>query len=397
MTNFVFFAQNAASDASAAAPADSAAGTPAGFIETLHAAFPSWSFLLLCLALCAAGIFAGKFAARAGLALTGKIRNALRGGGVPAFIVINALLRALPVALFAAGIFVCRALRFPENAALSDAESAASAMLLRAGWIVVVIAQTQVLWHLVRLPIRFLRKCAARRGRGGASPETLIPLVGALLQTLVVCWGVLLVVRVATDTPPTEVLAMIGIGGLAVGLASQDTVKNFFGTAMLVIDRPFSVGDYIDIGTGTPGTVVRVGLRSTRLRTPDDHEISIPNGDLANRIVTTISAREKIRRVMNLGLTYDTPPEKVEEAVRIISSVLKTSGKLAAGSEPTVFFSDFTDSSLNIRVVYAYRNSDASAANAFAHEVNLEILRRFAAAGISFAFPTQTVELKKIA
>lgn len=385
-TNYVFFAQSAA--------ADSAAEKTENFFDVLKSAFPSWTALLMFLALVVVGIFAGKFLKRALIALSGKAQNALRGRGEAAFIVVNAFFRTFPLAFFAAGIFVYRFFLFPQDGVPATEETGASALLLHAGWIVVIVAQTQLLWHLVQLPMFFLRKFLSRR-QDGASTATLIPLVGAALQALVVFWGILLVVRAATGTPPAEVLAMIGIGGLAIGLASQDTVKNFFGTAMLVIDSPFAVGDYIDIGTGTPGTVVRIGLRSTRLRTSDDHAVSIPNGDLANRIITTISAREKIRRVMNLGLTYDTPPEKVEEAVRIISSVLNDSGKLAEGSQPSVFFSDFTDSALNIRVIYSFGTSDVAAANAFAHETNLEILRRFNAAGISFAFPTQTIELKK--
>lgn len=374
--------------------ATEAAEKSSGFFSTLKAAFPSWFDLLIFAALLVVGLVAGKILKRGALALSAKIRRALGGRGAAAFIIVNAFFRALPIAFFAAGILLYRIFLFPENSGNTEEEQAAVRLLERAFWIIVVVAQTQVLWNLVKLPIFFVQAFAERSRRNPAF-ATLIPLLGAVLQVLVVFWGILLAVRVLTDTPPAEILTMIGIGGLAIGLASQDTVKNFFGTAMLVIDRPFAVGDIIDIGTGTPGTVVRVGLRSTRLRTYDDHEISVPNGDLANRVITTISSREKIRRVMNLGLTYDTPPEKVEEAVRIVSSLLTDSGKIAEGSL-SVFFSDFADSALNIRVVYAYAEPNTTAANAFAHFVNMEILRRFNAAGISFAFPTQTVELKRV-
>lgn len=378
--------------ATGSVPAESAVS----FFEAVKTAFPSGIDALIFVALVIGGLSAGKILKHFFSGASERIRTRCRGRGGTLFIAINSVFRAFPLLGLSAGILAYRLISFPVSAVFDAPEVLAAVSLLdRTFWIFIVVVQTQVLWHLVRLPIKFIRDYAEKNHRNSAF-SALVPLTGAVLQTLIVFWGILLLVRVMTDTRPAEILAMIGIGGLAVSLASQDTVKNFFGTAMLVIDRPFSVGDIIDIGAGTPGTVVRIGLRSTRLRTADDHEISIPNADLANRVVTTISSREKIRRVMNLGLTYDTPPEKIEEAVSIVRAILADSGKLVPGSAPTVFFSDFTDSTLNIRVIYAYADADISAANAFAHTVNLEILRRFADAGIRFAFPTQTVELKKI-
>lgn len=369
---------------------------PVSFFEALGVAFPGLCAILIFAVLVLAGFFLGKILKNAGLCFSEKIYKHCGKRGTSLFIAVNALFRALPIVFVAAGILVYRQFYFPGISATGTPEFLAAGLLLsRAFWLFVVVAQTQILWYWAELPLRFILRYAEGT-KGNPAFATLVPITGVVLQTLILCWGVLLGVRILTDTQPAEILAMIGIGGLAIGLASQDTVKNFFGTAMLIIDRPFTVGDIIDFGTGTPATVVRIGARSTRLRTFEDHEISIPNADLANRIVTTISAREKIRREMNLGLTYDTSPEKIEEAVSVIKSVLTDSGKLAPGNAPLVFFSDFNDFSLNIRVIYAYADSDVVAANAFAHSVNLEILRRFNAAGIRFAFPTQTVELKQI-
>lgn len=358
-----------------------------GFFEKLKIIFPNWIEVLIFFALIAAGIAAGKILKCAAIAILRRLRKNF----APTAIAVESFVRALPVISIGIGIFIFREMRF---ATFADSEQAAIALVDQILQLLAAIALTQILWNFVRFPVCLLQRYAAR-GKRKFALGTLIPLIGAVLQGAVVLWGILLVVRVMTDTRPAEILAMLGIGGLALSLASQDSVKNFFGTAMLVVDRPFAVGDLIDIGTGTLGTVVRIGLRSTRIRTPDDHEICIPNADLANRVITKISAREKIRRTMNIGLTYDTPPEKVEEAVAIVSAILNGSGKLAAGTTASVFFSDFTDSTLNIRAIYAYAEPDVPAANAFAQHVNLEILRRFNAAGIAFAFPTQTVELKR--
>lgn len=372
--------------------AENSAEGVVSFFESLKYLFPSWTDLLIFIALFVVGLSAGKILKHFFLKVAQRVRS--RAGSL--FIVVEAFFRAFPLLGCAVGILAYRLICFSAGTdTVSPGEAAAISLLDRTFWIFGIVAQTQILWNLVKLPLLWIKRRAETRPRD-TSFSVLGPLAGAVLQTLIVFWGILLAVRVVTDTSPAEILAMIGIGGLAVSLASQDTVKNFFGTAMLVIDRPFSVGDVIDFGTGTPATVVGIGLRSTRLRTVEDHEITIPNADLANRVVTTISSREKIRRVMNLGLTYDTSPEKVEEAVLIVKSILSESGKLVPGSEPVVFFSDFTDSTLNIRVVYAYADPDIGAANAFAHWVNLEILRRFASAKINFAFPTRTIELRKL-
>ncbi len=363
------------------------------FSVALKSIFPNWIFAVAFVAACIAAIVVSVFVKRAALALSARMHRAFSGRGNAVFVVVDSFLSALPVSVFAGAIRCYEFFRFPDGCG-NASELAAAQLLDRAFWVIVIVAQTQVLWHLVRLPILFVRACAERHGRTSAL-ATFLPLAGASMRVIVGFGGLLLVVRVLTDTSPSEILAMIGIGGLAIGLASQDTVKNFFGTAMLVIDRPFRVGDVIDFGAGTPGTVVRIGLRSTRLRTPDDHEISVPNADLANRVVTMISARRKIRRELNLGLVYDTPPEKIEEACRIVAEILNNSGKLAAGTSPSVFFSDFGDSALNLRVIYHFGGASGADANAFAHATNLEILRRFADAGIEFAFPTRTVVVRR--
>src|SRR5690606_32061149 len=116
-------------------------------------------------------------------------------------------------------------------------------------------------------------------------------------------------------------LAGLGLAGLAVSLAAQDSVKNLFGWATVVFDRPFTTGDFVNYG-GTLGTVEDISFRSTKLRMITGHLYTIPNMKWIDGTVENISARGFIRRDLNLSLTYDTTPEKVDEAVRIVEDIL---------------------------------------------------------------------------
>lgn len=268
----------------------------------------------------------------------------------------------------------------------------AAGTLARLFWIFLICVIGIFLWHLIKLPIGLIRHYASPKNKSAA---TLIPLLSALLKIGIISLGILIVIRIATDTQPTEILAMLGIGGLAIGLAAQDSVKNFFGSVMLLLDKPFQVGDTINIGDDQVGSVEEIGVRSTRIRIRDGSLLSIPNGELANRIVRTITARETIRDEIVLGLSYSTSPEQIENAVAILRELLDDSRcVLHGGSAPRVYFSNFRDSALEITAVYHFASSNYAEFLRFKHEVCLEILRRFNAAKLDFAFPTQTVYLK---
>jgi MscS family membrane protein len=200
------------------------------------------------------------------------------------------------------------------------------------------------------------------------------------------------VAQILSDKPITSILAGLGIGGLAVALAAQETIKNFFGSLVILADKPFELGDRIVVDA-VDGTIESVGFRSTRLRTLDGELVTLPNGDLANRIIRNVGKRRHIRRVASLALPYDTPPDKVERALAIVRELLRDAADLDPDFPARVFFDEFRDSSLNLQVIYWFRPADWWACLAFAERLNLEILRRFTAEGIGFAFPTQTVVL----
>ena len=188
----------------------------------------------------------------------------------------------------------------------------------------------------------------------------------------------------------TSLLAGLSVGGLALGLAAQDTVANLFGSVSIFLDKPFRINDRIKL-EGVDGMVEAIGLRSTRVRNPDGHLVTIPNKIMGNAIITNITRRPSIRTEMNIGLTYDTPAEKVKRATTLLEEIFRAHPKTL---DLVISFNKFNDSALNIFVVHVWNGTDLVAHLAALQELNLAIKHRFDAEKIEFAFPTQTVYIK---
>jgi MscS family membrane protein len=188
----------------------------------------------------------------------------------------------------------------------------------------------------------------------------------------------------------TAAIASLSIGGLAIGLAAQDTLANLFGAVAIFADKPFRVGDRIKLDT-VDGQVETIGLRSTRVRSLDGHLITIPNKTMGSATITNVTARPNIKTEMNLGLTYDTPTAKVQRASALLEEIYRAH---PLTSDVWISFNRFDASALNIYVVHWWNGVEPKAHLAGMQELNLEIKRRFEAEGIEFAFPTQTVHLR---
>jgi MscS family membrane protein len=189
----------------------------------------------------------------------------------------------------------------------------------------------------------------------------------------------------------TAAIASLSIGGLAVGLAAQDTLANLFGAVAILLDKPFRIGDQIMVDSVT-GAVEIIGLRSTKLRNLDGHLVTIPNKTMANATLTNVTSRPNIKTVMNIGITYDTPTEKVKRALVVLEEIYKAHPKT---KDLLISFNKFTDSTLNLQVVHWWNSTDMKEYLKGMQEINLAIKERFDAEGIHFAFPSQTVYLKQ--
>jgi MscS family membrane protein len=219
-----------------------------------------------------------------------------------------------------------------------------------------------------------------------------VPLVRTSLQGTII---VLVLVQIATNLSgetATSIIAGLGVGGLAVGLAAQDTIKNFFGSMMIFGDRPFEMGDEISVDS-LSGKVETVGFRSTRFRTGDGHVVTIPNGELANKPIVNISRRQSLQRKLELALSHEVGEEKMLAAIEIVQQILSGHEGQSPDKPPRVFFSDITPTALNLQVMYWYSPPDWWHFMALNQRVNLDILRRFEEAGIQFASRTERLRV----
>tara|TARA_B100001287_G_scaffold99049_1_gene83294 strand:+ start:18711 stop:19757 length:1047 start_codon:yes stop_codon:yes gene_type:complete len=216
----------------------------------------------------------------------------------------------------------------------------------------------------------------------------LIPVIQKGIRSIIWVLGII----IGLDNIGFDITAMIaglGIGGLALALAAQDSVKNIFAGIMIFLDKPFRLNDRIQIN-GHDGSVEEVGLRSTRIRTLEGRIVTIPNCTFTDNSVINVTSQPALKVKLNLGLTYDTNEKEMQKAINILEEIVKDEPQIkddfAAG------FNGFGDFSLNILFIYYVKPEghwlDTQTL------VNKEILRRFNAEGLEFAFPTQTIYKK---
>jgi MscS family membrane protein len=222
--------------------------------------------------------------------------------------------------------------------------------------------------------------------RDKAFRQQLIPVARTIGKAFVLMLAVLLTAS-NLGVNITSLLASLSIGGLAVGLAAQDSLANLFGAVAVYLDRPFHLGDRVRI-EAVDGTVEAIGLRCTRIRNLDGHLVAIPNKIVGTAVITNISLRPNIKTEINIGLTYDTPPERVRQATEILREIF--------GGDPhtddlIIGFNKFMDSSLNLLVIHYWKGTDYKSYIADLQRLNLQVKERFDAEGLNFAFPSQTV------
>jgi MscS family membrane protein len=190
-----------------------------------------------------------------------------------------------------------------------------------------------------------------------------------------------------------SLLAGLGIGGLAVALAAQDSIANFFGSVVVATDRPLRVGDFVAIGA-YKGTVEEVGLRSTRLRTAQKTLVTIPNKTMASEPIENFTAISRRRIDFTIGVTYQTRVEEMEALLADLRRIVRADEGVDAGELQLVRFQEFGASSLDIRVICFAGTGDFAEGLAVRERLNLKVMRAVLARGLSFAFPTRTVHVE---
>ena len=215
--------------------------------------------------------------------------------------------------------------------------------------------------------------------------DQLMPVIRKAVKMLV--WSLGLIVGLNNaGFDVAALIAGLGIGGLALALAAQDTVKNIFGGLMVFVDKPFKMKDRIKVN-GIDGFVEEIGVRSTRIRTLEGRLVTMPNGQFSDNAVENVTLEPSRKVVVNLGLTYETSPDNMEKAMQMLQQIVKDNPKVE--DEPLISFNTWGDFAMGILFIYYIIHPDdiLSAQT----EINMSILRQFNEAGLEFAYPTQTL------
>jgi len=199
-------------------------------------------------------------------------------------------------------------------------------------------------------------------------------------------------ILVAWDINVTGLVASAGIVGLALSFAAQDTLSHLFAGVAILADRPYRIGDYIVLDTGERGKVTAIGLRSTRLMTRDDVEVSIPNGVMGSaKIVNESSGVQRFRIRAAVGAAYGSD---VDHVLKILEDIGTSNENLLQDPAPRSRFRAFGSSSLNFELLAWIPDPELRGLRI--HELNIEINRRFAQEGIVIPFPQQDVWIKQL-
>lgn len=255
------------------------------------------------------------------------------------------------------------------------------------GNIVLVLIAMTVTWFLIRLVDMLIKHYIEPMVEKSESKldDQILPILRKSIKTVILILAIIVVLsNLGYDI--LSILAGLGIGGLAIALAAQDAVKNIIGGISIFWDKPFQIDDYIEI-SGKEGTVAEVGLRTTRLKSIDDTVYVIPNSNVADSILHNFSTRQTRRMVINIGLTYETTADKMDQAIKIIEDTIKAIEGTNHDDIMTRFI-NFGAYSLDMEVVYWI--TDMVNWKMVIHNVNMAVKRNLDQAGIDMAFPTET-------
>lgn len=250
----------------------------------------------------------------------------------------------------------------------------------------VIQAISRVLDFSIR---RFLQK-NKEDGEDNQHAESTVKLMMVIIKVILWVVGLLLILS-NLGINVTSLVAGMGIGGIAIALALQNVLSDLFSAFSIYIDKPFRVGDFIMIGNDK-GEVEKIGLKTTRIRTLQGEQLIVSNQELTSARIQNFRRMQNRRVAFNLGVIYDTKPDKLEKIPHIIEEVV---GQVKLAKFDRCHFIEYSDSALIFEVVFFIDNREMIDYLNARQEINLEIYRRFAKEKIEFAYPTQTIHLQK--
>ena len=338
--------------------------------------------------------------------------NTLESCGISILIIVGAVVVVKLISLFSRKVlkpFITRTPNHLDNVIYYSLESPIKfAVMLLGIWIAIhrlvypdnfvkaidnayrILIVLDITWVFARLIGGLLEIYLGKESTG--QTHKMMPIIKR--TALVLVWIIGIVMALSNiGVNISALLGTLGIGGIAFALAAQDTVKNIFGAFTIFTDKPFNIGDTIRVDN-FEGTVIDVGARSTKIMDYDKRIITFPNYKITDANIINISSEPMRRVVLNLGLTYDTTPEKMKEALDILKAIPGRVENVSSNpSDTTAVFTNYADSALVIMYIYFIeKQGDILGVTS---NMNMEILSSFNKAGLEFAFPTQTVYIQK--
>lgn len=232
-----------------------------------------------------------------------------------------------------------------------------------------------------------------REKKGREVSKHLLFVFKKLIQGTVALFALLAILS-AFHIDLSGVVVGLGIGGLAIGLALQNVLQDIFSAFTIYFDRPFEIGDFIVIGEYM-GTVKKIGIKSTRVQLLQGEELVVSNRELTNREIRNFKRMEKRRVVFTIGVTYDTPLEKLKKIPEIIKDIIDPKKLPDVDQLERVHFKEFGPYSLNFEIVYYMKTRDYIKYMDTQQTINFRIKEEFEKEGIEMAFPTQTIYINK--
>ena len=253
--------------------------------------------------------------------------------------------------------------------------------------ILTIAADVLVVRLINRIGIRLLQSVARRSGREDIQQliKTLFPLLKALTWVLVS-----LIILQSQGVKLAVVWGLLSAGGIGLGLALKEPAQELFAYLMILIDKPFSIGQFIAVDS-VSATVERIGVRSTHLRSLRGEIVVINNSKLTTSNIQNFATMQQRRMIYSIGVTYQTSADQIKSIPTTIETIVTNTTNAIFNR---CHFTGFGDFSLNFEIVYYIDNPNYTSAMDIQQSINLSIMRRFEEQGIEFAFPSQTLYLE---
>jgi small-conductance mechanosensitive channel len=257
-------------------------------------------------------------------------------------------------------------------------------------FIITIAILTNIGYRSLDEVIKWYAARIAEKERDGLDRQ-MLPLVEKLATIFLVVTALIIVLK-HFNYDILSLVTALGIGSLAIGLAAKDTLANMISGFTLMIDRPFRIGDRIQLSAGQLGDVLDIGLRSTRIRTLDNQLLIIPNSDLCNTILTNQAFPDlRAKGRINIGVAYGSDVEQVKT---LLAATALEVADVLRDPAPEAFFTSFGDSALQMALFFWV--DDYAKLFPTVDRVNTLILSKFSEHGIAIPFPTRTVNISQV-